>query len=188
MAAEGLTASAAKLSKNRRDPFLSDLLHLSHEIRRSQPAMAPLFHLANEALLATEDAKTPREALLKIRSATRRFLAQQSTLATRACGRALQVIPAGAAVLTHSGSSLVEAVIRRAAGRTRGKRFSSRIRVICTESRPAGEGSQLARRLARSGIPTTRVIDAAAGEALEEADLFLVGADTVTPKGLIHKI
>jgi translation initiation factor 2B subunit (eIF-2B alpha/beta/delta family) len=150
--------------------------------------MAPLFHLTNELLLAAERAKTRREALSRVRSATRRYMRSEKTLAARAARRALPLIPAGATVLTHSASSLVEAVLLRAAQPKRGKQARSGIRAICTESRPAGEGRQLTLRLASAGIQTTLVVDAAAGEVLDDADLLLVGADTVTPKGLIHKV
>ena len=150
--------------------------------------MAPLFHLTNDLLLAAETAKMRREALSRIRSAARRYMQSEKTLAARAVRCALPLIPAGAAILTHSASSLVEAVLLRAARPKRGKQARSGIRAICTESRPAGEGRQLALRLAAAGIRTTLIIDAAAGEVLDAADLLLVGADTVTPKGLIHKM
>lgn len=150
--------------------------------------MAPLFHLTNDLLLAAETAKTHHEALSRIRSATRRYLRSEKTLATRAVRRALPLIPAGATVLTHSASSLVEAALIRAGRPKRGKQARSGIRAICTESRPAGEGRQLALRLASAGVHTTLIIDAAAGEVLDDADLLLVGADTVTAKGVIHKV
>ncbi|MFQ5915656.1 MAG: translation initiation factor eIF-2B [Nitrospinota bacterium] len=188
LAAECLTSSLPKLSGDTLESFLAALLHLTLEMRKSQPAMAPLFHLANDALRAAENAKTRGTAPIRVRAAVRRFLVRQGALAAQAVRQALPLIPPGATVLTHSASSLVETVLQRAAGKRRGMRSSSRIRVICTESRPAGEGSRLALRLARAQIPTTLLIDAAAGEALAEADLFLVGADSVTPKGLIHKV
>ena len=92
----------------------------------------------------------------------------------------------GSRIFTHSASSLVETAIRRADRRQRGG--VKGIRVICTESRPAGEGIGLARRLFQAGIFTTLVTDAAAGEVLGEADLFLTGADSVTQEGVIHKV
>jgi translation initiation factor 2B subunit (eIF-2B alpha/beta/delta family) len=188
VAAEGLDSEIRDLPTQSLESFYSHLLPLAREIRQSQPAMAPLFHLTNDVLLAAERAKTRREALSRIRSATRGYMRSEKTLAARAVRRALALIPAGATVLTHSASSLVEAVLLSAARPKRGKQARSGIRAICTESRPAGEGRQLALRLGSAGIRTTLIIDAAAGEALDDADLLLVGADTVTSKGLIHKV
>lgn len=184
LAAEGLTSSAGAPRGKTLESFRESLLETALRMRAAQPAMAPLFHLANEALLAAEGARTRREAAARVRAAVRGFLARQKRAARGAVRSALPLIPAGATVLTHSASSLVEAALLRA----RSASASFRIRVICTESRPAGEGARLALRLARSQIPTTLVTDAASGEALAEADLLLVGADSATERGVIHKV
>ncbi|MFQ5693124.1 MAG: hypothetical protein ACE5IM_08790 [Nitrospinota bacterium] len=186
--AAGLISTLPDLPGKDLESFRADLLRLARRVRASQPAMAPLFHLMNDVLQAAGDAATRREAVSRGRAAARRFLARQRSLEAGAVRRALCRVPAGATVMTHSASSLVEAVLLRAGGRRRGARPATLARVICTESRPAGEGSRLARRLARSGVPVTLVTDAAAAETLAEADLLLVGADCVTQKGLIHKV
>ena len=186
LAANSLNASLSELSPSPKSGFLATLIDLADSIRRSQPAMAPLFHLANTALLAAETAEADPDLIVKVQTALRGFIRVQRTIGAQAIQRILPLLRPGSRILTHSASSLVETAIRHADRRQRGG--VKDIRVICTESRPAGEGIGLARRLSRAGIFTTLVTDAAAGEALSEADLFLTGADSVTQEGVIHKV
>ncbi len=81
-------------------------------------------------------------------------------------------------VLVHSMSSHVYQTL-----------FIARdIEVVCTESRPKNEGVALCKKLHRQGIPTTLIIDAAAGYMMEHIDVVLLGADGIGSFGLVHKI
>jgi translation initiation factor 2B subunit (eIF-2B alpha/beta/delta family) len=61
--------------------------------------------------------------------------------------------------------------------------------VFATESRPLREGETLARVLARAGIATTLLTDAAVAQWICEVDAVVVGADTVTQDGaVINKV
>jgi len=151
-----------------------ELARLGRQLQLAQPAMAPLFHLANVALLGAS-AKGPAEG------ATRSVVKFLKSL-ERAKGQLLRVatpfIPKGERLLTHSASSAVEALLREVEG----------VSVLCTESRPGHEGLGLSRRLARAGVSVRLIPDLAAFMAFKEVALFLVGADALTPRGLIHKI
>lgn len=94
---------------------------------------------------------------------------------------ALACLPANAQVTTHSASSAVEALLLRA------HREGRLARVICTESRPLNEGAAMAGRLAAQGIPVTLVADAVAPGLLDEIMVVVVGADTVSPLGIVNK-
>lgn len=85
-------------------------------------------------------------------------------------------------VLTYSNSTAVRLALWRAMAA--GRRFE----VICSESRPAGEGVELARRLAALGIPVHLVLDAALIEWVPQASLLLLGADAITPHGVVNKV
>lgn len=83
-------------------------------------------------------------------------------------------------VFTHSYSTTVINVLRNQRGQ-----FQS---VIVTESRPGNEGVKTARELASSGIPVTLITEAQAAHFLTQADLVLVGADTLLADGsLVNK-
>lgn len=62
------------------------------------------------------------------------------------------------------------------------------ISVIVCESRPLCEGVVMAQRLAAAGLQVTLITDAQAGAFVEEADLVLLGADAVTPAGVVNKV
>jgi translation initiation factor 2B subunit (eIF-2B alpha/beta/delta family) len=148
------------------------------EIAQAQPTMAPLFDFANR-LLFLLDETAERERVADFCDG---YLLAMERASEAAAERAAAIVLRSTVVLTHSASSLVREALIEA--RRRGGQF----RVICTESRPAGEGVGLAEALCGGGIETALVTDAAAGYMMEEADLFLVGADGIGRFGLVHKI
>jgi len=136
----------------------------------AQPAMAPLFNLANTCLLAEDPARACREFAGRIESSSR-----------AAASHAAALIAGKSVILTHSRSSTVEAAFRAALA------AGSLFRVIATESRPLAEGVRLAEALGEQGIGVTLVVDAAIYRMLPEADLALTGADAVSVAGLVNK-
>jgi translation initiation factor 2B subunit (eIF-2B alpha/beta/delta family) len=147
----------------------------------AQPSMAPLFHLANEVLWAVEGAG-PVDWRYAARQA-----AQARAEALRASPQAIArhavaTTSPGSVVLTHSASAAVAAALRLGSAQGRVAR------AICTESRPQNEGRALARDLAAGGLPVTFVVDAAAYEALAQADAVWIGADALAAAGVVNKI
>lgn len=136
-------------------------------VAAAQPAMAPLFNLANAALLSADRAGACTAFAARIRESMPRVAAHGARL-----------IAPGMTVMTHSASSAVLDALR--AGRP--------ALVIATESRPVREGLILAGQLAREGIAVRLIVDAAMDLFLDEAQLALVGADSVSPAGVMNKI
>ncbi len=95
----------------------------------------------------------------------------------------LQERLAGSVVLTHSASATVrEALLHTLL-------HSPPARVICTVSDPVGEGRAFSEELRDEGLNVDLVEDAEAPAALDDATLFLLGADTVFLDGtLCNKI
>lgn len=56
------------------------------------------------------------------------------------------------------------------------------------ESRPLCEGVSLANALAAAGVGVTVITDAQAGAFMAEADLVLVGADSLTADAVVNKV
>jgi translation initiation factor eIF-2B subunit delta len=156
------------------------VLAVSVALARSQPAMSPLIRLSSAALVAARSSKS--EPIESAARAAAGFVQEASraniTTATNAAG----LIGEGARLLTHSRSSTVLDALRRA--RRAGKYFS----VVVTESRPLLEGRTLAQALVDEGAQVTLVADAAAGLAMQETDLVLIGADAVTAAKVVNKI
>ncbi len=180
-AAEVFTLAAEVSRAPGEAQFLADLAEVGHVLMAAQPAMAPLFHLANSVLNAVE--RTPAEAKRASVAATAKGFAAGLT---RRNARLVDVAQAGfgaeEVVLTLSASATVEAALLRGhgAGLVR--------RVLCAESRPLNEGVELARRLAQAGVAVTLVADALAPSLVREATLVLVGADTVSARGVVNKV
>jgi translation initiation factor eIF-2B subunit delta len=160
----------------------AELLAFAMALYRAQPAMAPLFNLVNNMLLAAESATAQEELRLRVRGAAQAFREQMEEANVRLALETLELLPRGARVLTFSYSSSVLAVLL--AGHVH-QRLS---RVFCTESRPKQEGQHLARQLAGKGIAVRFGIDAALATFAQQADIVLVGADSITAQGVVNKL
>jgi len=127
------------------------------DLVRAHPSMAPLWNLANIALLygAKEIKKFLDSNDKKIISLGKKALSNASL------------------ILTHSRSSTVVKLLQE-------MRREREIKVICTESRPMYEGRRLAEEIACPSIDVTLVIDSAIFSFIDKADAIVVGADAIT--------
>jgi ribose 1,5-bisphosphate isomerase len=85
-------------------------------------------------------------------------------------------------VFTHCHSSTVIGILKKA--KEQGKNF----KVICTETRPSFQGRKTAKELSKFGIPVTMIVDSASNFMMEKATIVIVGADAITPRGIVNKI
>jgi translation initiation factor 2B subunit (eIF-2B alpha/beta/delta family) len=159
-----------------------ELLAIAPKLYMAQPAIAPLFNLVNDILLAVESIAFQEAPQPCVRGAVQAFLEQLTHMNESMTMATLRLLPPGARILTFSYSSSVLAVLREAHAR---QRLSA---VLCTESRPILEGQRLARDLARAGIAVELGVDAAIATFTERADMALVGADSITVHGVINKL
>lgn len=148
----------------------------------AQPAMAPLFNLANTILLQLESAAAQEEVQPPVRRAVQAFLEHGAHANRRLALATLGLLPRGARILTFSYSSSVLAVLLEAHAR---QRLSV---VFCTESRPMLEGQRFTRELTQAGIVVEFGVDAAIATFTERAHVALVGADSITVRGVVNKL
>ena len=87
-----------------------------------------------------------------------------------------------AIIFTHCHSSTVVEILKEA--KAQGKRFE----VHNTETRPMFQGRITATELAKAGIKVCHYVDSAAIDAMKQADMFLMGADWISQKGVANKI
>jgi translation initiation factor 2B subunit (eIF-2B alpha/beta/delta family) len=160
----------------------TDLLELATALYRAQPAMAPLFNLANEVFLALESAAAQAEAQLRVRQTVQAYLEHLEGANQRLATATLSLLPCCARVLTFSYSSSVLAVLLEAHAR---QRLS---KVFCTEGRPLQEGRRLAQVLAAVGIAVEFGVDAAIATFAPQAQIVLVGADSILKRGVVNKL
>ncbi|HMQ55540.1 MAG TPA: translation initiation factor eIF-2B [Anaerolineae bacterium] len=148
----------------------------------AQPTMAPLFNLVNEMLWRLDNLETPAASRNAVVDICRRFADRLDRSNQAIAAEAVGLIADGSTVLTYSASATVLTSLKQAY--KAGQRFD----VICTESRPVGEGLELARELGRAGLRVSLVIDAAVFRCLPAVQLVLVGADSLSTGGLVNKI
>lgn len=94
-----------------------------------------------------------------------------------------ELINDGMKVFTHCHSSTAVGILKEA--KEQGKKFT----VFTTETRPRFQGRVTAIELAEHGIEVFHMVDSAAKYAIDGADIFIFGADSILRSGyLINKI
>jgi translation initiation factor 2B subunit (eIF-2B alpha/beta/delta family) len=144
--------------------------------------MAPLFNLLNKTLLVLESTTVQPEVRSSVRRAVQDYLEHGARGNRRLAMAAAGVLPRDARILTFSYSSSILSVLLEAHAR---QRLSA---VFCTESRPMLEGRRLAGELTKAGIAVEFGVDAAIATFAERAHLALVGADSITVRGVVNKL
>ena len=159
-----------------------DLLDFVKRLISSQPTMAPFLNLANAVLMGIEDVEDVEGIKEAVGEAAKAFLRGLREIPRRIAIHTMSLLSGKDGILTHSFSSTVFEAIRSAASSTRD------LKVICTESRPALEGVNLAKKLAAEGVAVHLALDSAAPSLVREMDLVLTGGDALSPLGLVNKI
>ncbi len=159
-----------------------ELLRLARSVARAQPAMGAFRRWSMELAARARGPRHQRtaRALRRWARGERRRLAAETG---RAVAIAAREFPPTERVVTISRS---ETVRRLLAGLSAGRR-PREVRVL--RSRPGGEGSLQAAALRRAGLRAHVVEDAAADGAVADADLVVIGADTVyRDRSVVHKV
>ena len=151
------------------------------ELASVRPPFASLFRVANEAAQATSNVSSA-DVATALRQLAARLLDEISVQHAAVVASAAGLIVGSPRVLTISASSVVRDALIRATER------GSEPSVSCLESRPGLEGVMLANELAGARVQTRLAVDAAAARLAGEANLVLVGGDTLSPAGLAHKL
>jgi len=145
----------------------------------ARPSMAAIGNLIGKWVACVEAA--PGRSLASLRAAAAdcalKLIAASHEASVQAADHAATLIGEGKTVLTHSRSSTVLLVCDRLR--------DADLRMIVTESRPLNEGHAVAAQLSDWGVPATVITEAQIGLAMADADLALVGADTVCADGSV---
>jgi translation initiation factor eIF-2B subunit delta len=175
----GVQAASAVIvwCQEHRDPDERDLDDLLRQLVRLHRSHAPLMNLAARLAEAWS-----RDGVSAMAEAARRFADLAAVAPSRIAEHAWRRVDTGARVITWSASAAVRETLLAAQQR------KHRPRVVISEARPGLEGRALAEDLARAEVETTLVLDAALPGYLESASVVMVGADAVTPDGIVNKI
>ena len=149
---------------------------------RARPAMAPIANIVN-ILLDAIVRKAAAMDLARIRLFTvarAEELVQDSLKAVaRIAEYGAKLVADGDIVMTHSYSSTVVAMLKRAFAE------HPHIEVVATRSGPGGSGEMTARELAGCGIPVTIIDDTAVGLNISRANRAVIGADRICADGKV---
>ncbi len=151
----------------------------AEQLAASRPSMTPIqtLLLRWQERLAGLPATTLVEARRQAAEAARGLAEESRAALGKVAAQARSLIRAGQTLFTHSLSSTVLAVFRSLP--------AGHVRAIVTESRPLYEGRRLAARLSGWGIPTTLITDAQLGLFVPQADMVLIGADSILADGSV---
>ncbi len=142
-------------------------------LAQSRPSMAPVINLLQIFQQDIEKCRqlSPVDARKKCVDITRQIIEASEKATEKTAQNVATLIGPDKTVFTHSYSSTV---IRSFT--LLGKKG---LQVIVSESRPLYEGYRLAEKLSQLEIPTTVITEAQTGLFVKDADLVLVGADTI---------
>jgi eIF-2B alpha/beta/delta-like uncharacterized protein len=181
LAAIGILRNYLRRSRVRETSvFLDDLRELCGGLLFAQSSMASVRNTCVD-VLSTLSKHRNGDSVQRLRDQLERKLTKLSagiqSARPRIAAHFSKLLPRDSVILTLSYSSTVLGVLT---GLWRqGKKFE----VIVTESRPALEGRRTAREMAKAGIPTTLIADAALGELSRKVTLAVVGADAIYSDG-----
>ncbi|MFQ6022407.1 MAG: translation initiation factor eIF-2B [Acidiferrobacterales bacterium] len=174
----GLARRARVLDADGAEGLRNKLVELAKQLQNTRPTMAVIIKLVGQWIDAVERLSTDNvDKLRNEASACAEKLIRISTDAvSKAALNAANLIGVDKTIITHSLSSTVIAVFEQAA---------PRVKAIVTESQPPGEGRQLAAKLSKLGIATDFISDQQMGLFVTQADVALVGADTIAADGSV---
>ncbi|MGP8074680.1 MAG: hypothetical protein ACLP74_06650 [Thermoplasmata archaeon] len=155
---------------------------IAHELAQTQPAMGAFGAWSAEWTRLARSTSGPhlrRAAAYWVRRRARELSLEPGRLA-RTVRAALP--PASRVVTISRSATLLRALAALPSSRRPRE-------VVALESLPGGEGRIFARELRRTGVPSRAVRDGAGESAVREADIVLVGADSVCHDGsVVHKV
>jgi translation initiation factor eIF-2B subunit delta len=161
-----------------KEETIEEVRVLGKALVAAQPSMAPMVNLVNHLFHAIESVKDPHAVREQGAATVQGCLDNLTTGPEKMTKHALPILKGKKKVMTHSYSSTIIEVL----GYTQG------IEVICPESRPLLEGLKTAKELGAKGVRVRIVVDSAAPSLTGECDAIIVGADAVTPEGVVNKI
>jgi len=177
-----LARSAQAVPASECSELLDVMVRRYDRLTAARPSMAPIQNLltAWKSSLSRLDSSSLPALRSAVADKAREGIRESKRAMVKVLENSAGYIGSDKTIITHSLSSTVLGVFARLKNRN--------IRVIATESRPLNEGYILARQLSEWSISTQLITDAQLGLFVTQADLALLGADSLLPDGsLVNK-
>lgn len=187
---EAIKVFRAALKRFRGDvkkDFIEYMKMVGKMLIEARPSMATLSNNVGSMLatLLLHDEKLEKVEELKaaMLRACDELLKERRRAFDKVIEEGAKLLPKDGSVLTMSYSSTTLNVLKRAF------KDGKKIKVWVAESRPLLEGRRLAEELAKSGLATTLITDAAIGHFMSSVDVVMVGADSILYDGsVVNKV
>ncbi|MFC2006302.1 translation initiation factor eIF-2B [Chloroflexota bacterium] len=177
-----LKVAAERSGADNAKEFLQEQKEIGQKLTSARPAMAPLFNSISH-VLDIISGKAKEMDLDSIRwltiSKADELVGDSLQSIAQIAKHGSRLIADGDRIMTHSYSSTVVAVLKRAFVE------HSDIEVIVTRSGVSRAGERTAHELASCGISLTFIDDTAVGACLSTVDKIMVGADRVCADGKV---
>ncbi len=187
-AAYAVAMAAGELESSDRTTFLQQLAEAGVKIKAARPTAVNLMWAVDRMLQVAEN--EPDTAKITERLLAEAVVVEQEDEAInrRMGSHGKDLIPEGASVLTHcNAGALATAAFGTAVGVIRaGWEDGKRFKVFNTETRPFLQGARLtAWEFKKLGIPSTLVVDSAAGMLMRQGEIgcVITGADRIAANG-----
>jgi translation initiation factor 2B subunit (eIF-2B alpha/beta/delta family) len=167
-------AKLARLCPAKRLDEMRPLLDRAAErLQEVRPAMAAVANMLDDARQSIATADSRDELVQAVES----LIDDSRKAEERVAHEAAAIIAPGSRVMTISFSGTVQRALLAVADKLQ--------RVLVCEGRPLMEGRRLAEELQKRGVRVTLLTDAQAFTHMQDADMLLLGADTVLADGSV---
>lgn len=181
-AADVLKVAAKHSRSNSVEWFLREQKEVAQQLMRARPAMAPVFNIVNILLSAVVSQAAEMDLdKLKLFTVSRadEMVMDSIRAVAQIAEHGARLISDGDRIMTHSYSSTIVAVLKKAFDRY------GNISVITTRSGTGGSGTITAGELGRYGIPVTFIDDTAIGLYVSSVNKVIIGADRICADGKV---
>ncbi len=156
-----------------------EYLYKAYKTRRYSALLINTTRKIFEKLLEAGNPNNIEDIARTIDEMVERIIDEVNQATDRAAEIMSKRIEDGDVIITLSYSGSVLKAIKRAHDR------GSEIEVIVSESRPIGEGLEMAKHLARIGVKTTLIVDSAIRASIERATKAMLGAEAIAANGAV---
>ena len=187
-AAYAVAMAARELDISDRDTFLRRLAEAGAEIKSARPTAVNLMWAVDRMIAIANSESSIDTAKERLLDEAVRIEKEDEEINRRMGNHGIELMPDGGSVLTHcNAGALATAAFGTAVGVIRaGWEDGKRFKVFNTETRPFLQGARLtAWEFKKLGIPSTLVVDSAAGMLMRRGEIgcVITGADRIAANG-----
>ena len=187
-AAYAVAMAARDLEVSDRATFLQRLAEAGAEIKAARPTAVNLMWAVDRMIGIADSEADINTAKTQLLEEATRIEKEDEEINRRMGSHGIELMPDGGSVLTHcNAGALATAAYGTAVGVIRaGWEDGKRFKVFNTETRPFLQGARLtAWEFKKLGIPSTLVVDSAAGMLMRRGDIgcVITGADRIAANG-----